>query len=492
MREVWTSVADNAGSLSFLQGAGGTGKTFVENYLLAKTRREGKVALAVASSGIATILLQGGRTAHSRFKSPLQSNENTTPNISKNSMLAELLRKTVLIICDEAPMLHFHFADALNRCLQDVRSDTRSFGGATVVFAGDWMQTLPVVPRASPEQVVGTTLQYAAFWKDIITLSLTIDMPLQKPNLSDQQMLDIAQFAEWLKDVRSGVNVSSESLVDIPPYIRLTNSEDAFDGITQHCGYVDPPGDISTEVGMMDRINHHAARAILAARNDDVNDTNNRVLESINGEEKIYLSVDSINDAEDAPRGSYNDEDVSLEFLNSLEFPGLPLHQTGLKVGVPIILLRNLNPRAGLCNGTRMMVVDLGTWVIKARIMTGEFKGNVVLIPHIALDYADEVSYRYTHVFKFHRCTNPETLPFVMRRLQFPVKLAFAITVNKIQGQSLDVVALDLSSNVFTHGQLYVALSRATSANQIAILLPKDPWRARKTKNIVFREVTLA
>ena len=124
----------------FLQGPGGTGKTFVEVYLLAKVRSAGKVALAVASSGIAALLLQGGRTAHSRFKLPVKGlTANTTLNVPKQSTLADLFRKTSLIVWDEAPMQHRQCAEAVSRCLQDVRDDPRPFGGVTVLFAGDWV-----------------------------------------------------------------------------------------------------------------------------------------------------------------------------------------------------------------------------------------------------------------------------------------------------------------------------------------------------------------
>jgi ATP-dependent exoDNAse (exonuclease V) alpha subunit len=77
-----------------------------------------------------------------------------------------------------------------------------------------------------------------------------------------------------------------------------------------------------------------------------------------------------------------------------------------------------------------------------------------------------------------------------MLRLQFPVKLAFALTINKSQGQSLDIVGIDLSSDVFGHGQLYVALSRTTTPARLAVLLPNDvPGTARTTLNVVYRQV---
>jgi hypothetical protein len=127
---------DGNGGLFFIDGPGGTGKTFVENLILAKVRSSGGVALSVASSGIAAILLNGGRTSHSRLKIPIEIHSESLCPIPAQSHLAALLKMTSLIIWDEAPAQHRHCFQAVDRTLRDLRNDPRWFGGITVVFAG--------------------------------------------------------------------------------------------------------------------------------------------------------------------------------------------------------------------------------------------------------------------------------------------------------------------------------------------------------------------
>lgn len=210
--------------------------------------------------------------------------------------------------------------------------------------------------------------------------------------------------------------------------------------------------------------------AILAPTNRNVHEINELALRFYRPNQQTfnYLSADSI--------GADEEEDMQLnitqEFLNSINVASLPPHQLNLKVGAIVILIRNLNFKKGLCNGVRLVVQDARQNFIIARILTGEFANQTALIPKITLTSSPQDGY-----------------PFIIHRHQIPVKLAYAITINKSQGQTLNRVGAYLDQPVFTHGQLYVALSRVSRLNSLSVYLGNNDLNNDTTKNVVYREV---
>ncbi len=117
---ILNAVTNKQGKLFFVYGSGGTGKTFVWTTLLSYLRGQGKIVLAVASLGIASLLLPGGKTAHSRFKIPIDLHNESIYNITQQMKVAELVRKADLIIWDEAPMMHRRAFEAVDRTLREL------------------------------------------------------------------------------------------------------------------------------------------------------------------------------------------------------------------------------------------------------------------------------------------------------------------------------------------------------------------------------------
>jgi hypothetical protein len=479
----------NRPEVFFVDGPGGTGKTFLENLLLATVRAKGDIALAVASSGITSILLDGGRTAHSRFKIPLNITRDSFCSISAQSSLASLLRAVSLIVWDEAPMQHRYCFEAVDRTLKDLRKDDRWFGGITVVFAGqflkldfytalslcahvifsgDFRQCLPVVPKGSRPQIVNSSLIKSPFFASLIHLPLTINMRLLGGNMTPEYRIQAEEFAAWLLKAGEGLTDGDElGCIRLPPNLCLPPSAQAGEAMHALILSVNPAiqtlNPTVTDISLYFR-----DRAILSPRNIDVDLLNDTLLRLLPGEEKIYHSADKVAEDEDGAAANMH----PIEYLNSITIPGMPLHKAVFKIGCPIMLLRNLDPANGMCNGTRLLVTRMAERVLEAKILSGSYAGKDVFIPSIGLD------------------SNSPDLHFTMRRFQFPVRLAFAMTINKAQGQSLGYVGVDLSTAVFAHGQLYVALSRATNFNNVKALLDNsEAGRKRETKNVVYTEV---
>jgi ATP-dependent exoDNAse (exonuclease V) alpha subunit len=212
-------------------------------------------------------------------------------------------------------------------------------------------------------------------------------------------------------------------------------------------------------------------RAILAARNKDIRKINTSILDLLPGREHTYWSADTYS-FEGPPRP--RNENIPTEFLHSLNASGLPVAQLRLKDGCPVILLRNIDAKRGLCNGTRATVLHMSTRLLEVRLLTGDHAGDTALIPRISLSPTN---------------TGLDYSIKLIRR-QFPVQLALAMTINKAQGQTLAHIGIDLRKPVFTHGQLYVAFSRATSQAHINVLLPDDCTHSH-TANVVYYEVLL-
>ncbi|GAU51549.1 hypothetical protein TSUD_414120 [Trifolium subterraneum] len=412
----------------FIDGPGGTGKTFLYRTLMATLRSQGQIVIATASSGIAATLLPGGRTAHSRFKLPFDAIPGSNCDIRKQTDLANLFRLATAIIWDEAPMTNRYCLEVLDKSLKDVLNSNAPFGGKVMIMGGDFRQVLPVIPKGTKAQTISACIIKSPLWAHTMVIRLRQNM---------RSMHD-HDFAAFLMRIGDGVEPTKpDDIVKIPPQIAIPwEGEHSIQIFIDH---IFP----QLELHGWDA-SYMTQRAILTPKNDDVQKLNDILINQFPGEEHNLLSFDKV---EGDTHNLYQQE-----LLNSITQGGLPPHILKLKKGAPLMLLRNLDPRYGLCNGTRLLCRGLFMNMLDVEILTGSNAGKGAFLPRIKL-----------------KTSASSGLPFVLSRKQFPVRLSFAITINKSQGQTIPNVGIYLPRHVFSHGQLYVALSRGVSQNSTKV-----------------------
>nr|GEU44823.1 DNA helicase [Tanacetum cinerariifolium] len=386
---------ENKQEMIFVYGHDGTGKTFLWRTLINNMRSEGKIVLAVASSGIASLLLPAGRTAHSRFKLLLDLTDKSLCNIKKNTNAAPLLAKTSPIIWDESLMNDKRCFEALDRTLRDVLdAPEKLFGCKTIVLRGDFRQTPPVKKGASKPEIVSASIAASELWPHFKVCKLTENMRLLQPGLNKYEKTRAANFASWLLEIGDGKTGTVEE-----------NSDGDSSWITVPEEFCIPDDDngLKNLIGFIydeNTLQHPTAadlqqKAIVCPKNTTADEINETVLEILHGKSMVYTSSD-----EAIPLGSDLGGEVELlyppEYLNTLQFLGFPSHRLELKVEAPIMLLRNMNLQGGMCNGTQMIIKKLSSRLIDANLITGNKVGERVYIPRIVLTTKEPHSLTYT------------------------------------------------------------------------------------------------
>ncbi|XP_046632783.1 uncharacterized protein LOC124312311 [Daphnia pulicaria] len=453
----------------FLDGPGGTGKTFLYNTLITVLQGQGKTVIAVASTGIASTLLIDGTTYHSQFKIYPPITEATRSKIEDGSFLAHLIRSAVLIISDEATMKTNHALSAFNLLFQKLHKNNLPHGGKVLLLGGDFRQCLPVVRHGNRVTVLEVTIRNNDTWPQFRQLRLTQNM---------RTVAGSQDYADWLIQLGNGT-LPTHPKLNIPDMIEIPKEFFNYNrSLVEHV-FGDPAQLLDPVVSQQ-----ICSRAILCPKNGDCLRINNQIIKDMPGTLHEYRSIDTIDSDDPEEISNY-----PTEVLNSFDVSGIPTHLLKMKVGAVIILLKNIDSRQGLCNGTRLIIRALRENLIVAEIAAGKNKGHIVYIPRMMMSPTDS------------------DLPVILKRLQFPVLLAFAMTITKSQGQTFDRVGILLPEPVFSHGQLYVAFSRATSKDGVRVeiaesgkqgkLLKNHPTATEEEKkkvftlNVVFKEVLL-
>lgn len=340
----------------------------------------------------------------------------------------------------------------------------RPFGGKVIVFLGDFRQVLPVVPRGTTYQMVNASLKKShGIWPHVAVRKLTVNMRVKMSGGADKAKL--AEFADYLLSVGNGtVPVAfGKDHIRIPDHMCLARPTRANVIAAVY-------GDLATRHADPEYL---FERTILTSLNKDVDGLNQTMADKFPSGDPVEVMY-SADEVTDNGEGAL---EVSTEFLNSLTPSGIPPHKLGLKVGMPVMLMRNINPAKGHCNGTRYILKSVSRHLLELS-MRGS--GATLMVP------------------RFLFVSDPTAYPFTLRRRQFPVRPAFAMTVHKSQGQTLRRVGLYMPKPMFAHGMLYVAMSRVGQPEDIVIAIEPSTMAAAHaaenggghyTRNVVHHEL---
>ncbi|XP_031333809.1 uncharacterized protein LOC116163816 [Photinus pyralis] len=447
------AAATNVPRLIFMSGAGGTGKTFVYRTLIDIFVKYKRYALVTASTGVAAQLLPRGTTVHSAFQLPRDVTcTDYVPPISYNSIVAYRIRKAELLIIDEISMLHRNLFRMVNEACKHTADEQLSnfaFGGKVVLLGGDWQQLFPIVVLGNIHDQIMASIKNSELFASFEEIKLTRNM---RVNADEVEFVDLLE--------RIGKDADGSGTFRVP-------SEMLADGEEDLIKFVFPDESALTNVEEV------ADRLILSARRVDVRELNRKILNVLPGEERVYLSADK--SLVDNPILDVHAAVHDVVYLNEENPSGFPPHRLVLKSNCLVILLKNIDVKQGLSNGTRLIVTDMGENLLHCRIAVGPYRGKTCVLSMLPFTYEDR---------------RPDGTGLHFSRMQFPVELAYAMTINKAQGQTVTKVGILLKTPLFSHGQLYVAMSRVRTKLAIKICAPRSGKNGPCTiKNIVARNI---
>ncbi|XP_063994425.1 uncharacterized protein LOC135171800 [Diachasmimorpha longicaudata] len=402
---VSSEVNNSSNTCFYIDGPGGSGKTFIYTTIYHILTGRGKQICTMAFTGIAAILLPHGRTVHKTFGMPVPLFSHSVSNIKNQSQNADYLRGVDVFIWDEAPMAPRYALELVDRTLRDFTNVNLPFGGKIMILGGDFRQLLPVKTHATRSEMVNLSIKFSVLWKHFSIFALTENMRTLPGEI---------EFSRYLLSVGDGCSTDASNNLLAPEQCIAPRTADI---VVSTC----------KELIEKRKFDEFANVAILSARNIDVEEINNRVVEHFDKTtEKIYTSIDSVKNCDN---GDISDA-ILPEYLNSLS---------------PPVSMKDC-----------VQILELANNLLRCRILTGDKAGEIVFIHRIIL-YCEDV------------------YPFTFQRRKFPIKLAFAMTINKSQGQTFNRIELDLRKDVFNHGVISLELDMRVA------IIPLNTWTVTYT-----------
>ena len=397
-----------------------------------------KICLTSSFSAVAASNFEGGQTVHSLFGLPAEPEKGDLIACNPGSINRTLIQYATIIVVDELPCLHRMYFEAIIEHLEAIKSN------CILICAGDFRQIPPVVKGASTQGVVESSPCKSPKWPDV-------EVFLLKEPLRSRLDPHYAEFALALGSNDPSVCLSMQ---EGNPIVDLSIISQRFEKETTH----------QAVQFVFSHAYTNAQCAILCATNERVDFWNSIIQEKLPGTTVSLIGVSTVSaDSECAGFSS----SLTDDFLNSLQLQGVPPNELKLKIGDICIITRNIDKAEGLYNNTRVQIVGIRLYKIRVQVLQSK---KMYVIPRI----------------RFNSILGSSGLQ--VTRVQFPLRLAYAVTFNKSQSLTMDKVLLDITHPPFMHGHLYVALMRVRHRNDIA-LFHENGVKNTTILNCVFSEL---
>lgn len=412
---------ENSSDHFFITGRAGTGKSTLLQHLAEHTRKQ----LAVcAPTGVAALNV-GGQTIHSLFRLPIGLIGGS--DLEQNDATRRLLQAIDTLVVDEVSMVNADLMDAMDAALRLARGrKAEPFGGVQLVMFGDPYQLAPVPPRGDELHYVRD--HYRSFW--------FFDAHVWAGREADESgIIDLGRYGTELKirELRQIHRQSDPRFTSILNAVRHGRVTAEMAQVLNDTGARIPPDDDAS--GLI----------TLATRNDIVTAINRRHLTALSG--RLHTAVAEVNG--DFGRGDVYPADEELS----------------LKVGAQVMFLRNDLPSFG----------QVPRWVNGTIGTVTRIAGGTVRVEVDGAEHDVEPAVWEKFRYAYHRGTRALSREIVAEFTQFPLRLAWAVTIHKSQGKTYDRAVIDLGSGAFAPGQTYVALSRLTSLDGLYLSRPLRP-----------------
>jgi len=400
--------------MAVVAGAG-TGKTHFIRHGVAALNSVSCSSMCVAASALAATLLPKGQTAHAALKIPIVCDDHSF--CSWSVALKERLRNVSVIFWDEISMISYHIAETVDRSFKYLMQNDQPFGGKIVVFCGDFRQLPPVIKHVKGEFYSLLNRDwFVAVPKFIFTKNF--------------RLLNDESYDQMLQRVGDGM----DEQIEIPCKCIVESLDDAIERVF---------GDNLTA-------DDNADKVMLAYTLHQCSVVNDAVFEKIPGVSSYSYAFDDLCDCTQPDL-------YPSEYVASLDIHSCPPGMLSMKPKARYMIMRNLYPPA-ICNGITVEMIRSSRFICSVKLLTGPGKGSIVCLPRCT----------------FYVTPDDSGLPFSFKRRQFPLTPAYCLSVHKSQGQSLKLVGLVGDADAFSHGQVFVALSRVGSWDQFVFYSPRS------------------